>query len=241
MNYAVSDQLTLDARRAAWLPQERVLAVADLHLGYAWAHRLAGQLLPITAREDTLARLQALQRDYRPEKMVVLGDIVHRAVALPPLREELSRLVEGLASGSELLFLTGNHDADLPPLLDRWHLPVKVAASATIGSFLLVHGDEAVPKKSQGRKRIVMGHEHPSITIGDGVTTSQKCPCFLVSQEVVVLPAFSLWAAGSNSRAGAYLSHIALRARFSHAVAICGDRLLPIKLQNPWKDPNAKT
>ena len=46
-----------DSRRAAWFPNERVLAVADLHLGYAWAHRLSGQLMPILPMNDTIRRL----------------------------------------------------------------------------------------------------------------------------------------------------------------------------------------
>jgi len=69
-----------------------------------------------------------------------------------------------------------------------------------------------------------MGHEHPAISVGDGVTTSVKCPCFLISRRVIVLPAFSLWAAGGVE--------MALRERFDHAVAILGDKLLPIPLNN---------
>src|ERR1041385_4832633 len=100
--------LTLDSRRAAWFPHECVLAVADLHLGYAWAHRLSGQLMPITPTNDTLGRLQDLQRDYQPREIVVLGDIVHRAMALPVLQEEIRALFNGLSAQSQLTFLTGN-------------------------------------------------------------------------------------------------------------------------------------
>jgi putative SbcD/Mre11-related phosphoesterase len=230
MNYAVSELLTLDARRAAWMPQERVLAVADLHLGYAWAHRLAGQLMPVTPARDTASRLLELQRDYQPNKIVVLGDIVHRAVAIPALEEEIRELVQALGASSELVFLAGNHDRNLPQLLSQWLLPVQVAAFARAGCFLLVHGDEAVAKKDRARLRIMMGHEHPAIAIGDGVTTSQKCPCFLLGDQAIVLPAFSHWAAGTNVRTAGLMSSMARRTRFTEAVAICGDKLLPLRL-----------
>jgi metallophosphoesterase superfamily enzyme len=78
--------------------------------------------------------------------------------------------------------------------------------------------------------RIVMGHEHPAISIGDGVTTSQKCPCFLVSDTVIVLPAFSRWAAGTDIHAHPFMSETARAAKFTRAIAICGKRLLPISL-----------
>jgi len=226
--YSLNDSLVLDARRTAWFPQERVLAIADLHLGYAWTHRLSGQLMPITPANDTLARLTALQREYEPREIVVLGDIVHRAVALDVLEEEIRSLFDALSARSQLTFLAGNHDRDLQELLRRWLLPIELRPSCEVGNYLLVHGDAAVP--ASHHLRVVMGHEHPAVTIGDGVTTSQKCPCFLVSEGVLVLPAFSRWAAGTNVRTYPLMSEIARAAKFTHAVAICGDKLLPVRL-----------
>lgn len=222
---SITPDLVLDSRRAAWFPNERVLSVADLHLGYAWAHRLSGQLMPITPTTDTLARLQELQRDYEPREIVVLGDIVHRAMALGELEKELRDLFNGLSPRSQLTFLAGNHDRDLQKVLKQWLLPIELRSSVEVGRNLLVHGDVANAAPAQ---RIVMGHEHPAISIGDGVTTSQKCPCFLVSDSVVVMPAFSRWAAGTNVRTYPLMSEIARSAKFTRAIAICGEKLLPI-------------
>ena len=229
--------LVLDARRAAWFPRERVLAIADLHLGYAWAHRLRGQLMPITPANDTLARLQELQRDYEPREIIVLGDIVHRALALDVLEEEIRALFDTLSPRSQLVFLAGNHDRDLQKMLDQWLLPVRLAPSREVGEHLLVHGDATFSADTAGQPaqkthgaRIMMGHEHPAISIGDGVTTSQKCPCFLVSESVIVLPAFSRWAAGTNIQAYPFMSTIAQRANFKCAIAILGDKLLRVPL-----------
>jgi uncharacterized protein len=223
----ISDDLHVDARRAAWFPHERVLAVADLHLGYAWAHRLSGQLMPITPPADTLTRLRELQRDYEPAEIVLLGDIVHRAMALSELEKELRDLVHGLSPRSQLTFLAGNHDRNLQKVLKQWLLPIELRSSRELGRNLLVHGDAA---DSHPSLRIVMGHEHPAISIGDGVTTSQKCPCFLVSDKVIVLPAFSRWAAGTNVRVYPLMSETARATTFTRAIAICGEKLLPIKL-----------
>jgi uncharacterized protein len=222
----LSDDLVADCRRAAWFPNERVLAVADLHLGYAWAHRLSGQLMPIPPTNDTLDRLVELQREYQPAEIVVLGDIVHRAMNLAVLEEEMRELFNALSPASRLTFLAGNHDRDLQKVLKQWLLPIVLAASREVGANVLVHGDAAM----NADRRVVMGHEHPAISIGDGVTTSQKCPCFLISETVIVLPAFSRWAAGTNIRAYPFMSETARAARFTKAIAICGDKLLPVKL-----------
>lgn len=226
--FQLNADLVFDVRRAAWFPEERVLAVADLHLGYAWAHRLSGQLMPIPPTNDTLARIAALQRDYSPSEIVMVGDIVHRAMALSVLEEEIRELIEALSAASQLTFLAGNHDRHLAKILQQWNLPMALAESRLVGRNLLVHGDKAVA--APPGQRLVMGHEHPAISIGDGVTTSHKCPCFLVSESVVVLPAFSCWAAGTNMRAYELMSDVARNTRFTQAIAICGDKLLPIAL-----------
>lgn len=227
--FQLDDTLIFDARRAAWFPKERVLAVADLHLGYAWAHRLSGQLMPITPPTDTLARLKDLQRDYRPREIVVLGDIVHRAVSVEGLEKEMRELIEGLSAQSQLFLLVGNHDRQLQKVLKQWALSIELREVREAGGNLLVHGDKALAENQRGL-RVIMGHEHPAITIGDGVTRSHKCPCFLVSERVIVLPAFSNWAAGTNIRAYEMMSEAARTAKFTRAIAVCGDKLLPIAI-----------
>ena len=227
--FSIGQDLVFDSRRATWFAKERVLAVADLHLGYAWAHRLSGQLMPIPPTNDTLARLAELQRDYDPREIAVLGDIVHRAMALPVLAEEVRDLFEALSPRSQLTFIAGNHDRNLQTVLKEWMLPIELVNSRKIGDYLLVHGDGAPPKRN-AKCRVVMGHEHPAVSIGDGVTTSQKCACFLVSESLIVLPAFSRWAAGTNIGSYPFMSEAARAAEFTSAVAICGEKLLPVRL-----------
>src|SRR3954449_13283731 len=115
--FEISSGVVADARRALWLERERVLAVADLHLGYAWAHRANGQLMPISAANDTLPRLLELQRDYGPTEIIVVGDIVHRPVPAEALCEELQELISEFGGKVRLSFITGNHDRHLEKML----------------------------------------------------------------------------------------------------------------------------
>jgi DNA ligase-associated metallophosphoesterase len=203
----------LDARRAIWFEDLSILAVADLHIGYNWAHRHDGQMLPLHQPDDAVSRLKDLCDFYKPRELLLLGDIVHRALSLPHIEAELQRLFNEL-EGIHLRLIAGNHDRFLEKLISA---PLETEHVG--GQNLFVHGHQT----SRRRERIVMGHEHPAISVGDGVATSVKCPCFLLSREVIVLPAFSLWAAGGVE--------VALRHRFENAVAILGDKLLPIRLK----------
>jgi putative SbcD/Mre11-related phosphoesterase len=227
--YQVSHDLLFDSRRAAWFPGERILAVADLHLGYAWAHRAGGQLMPIVRDDDTVQQLVELQQDYNAGEIVFVGDIVHRAIPVAAIEAEVRAIVDALAPHVRLTFLAGNHDRELQPLLKRWRLDIELAPFRTIGSNTLTHGDQPLPLNLK-QTRTIMGHEHPAISIGDGVTTSQKCPCFLISDTVIILPAFSRWAAGTNIRSYPFASDLAREAHFTRAIAICGDKLLPVRL-----------
>jgi metallophosphoesterase superfamily enzyme len=51
----------------------------------------------------------------------------------------------------------------------------------------------------------------------------------MVSERVIVLPAFSRWTAGTDIR-HPLMSSFARAAKFTRAIAICGDKLLPIAL-----------
>ncbi len=76
-----------------------------------------------------------------------------------------------------------------------------------------------------------MGHEHPAVRVGDGIA-SMKCPCFLVSQRVVILPAFSEWSAGADFRAHPFMSPLANSVKFHTAYAILAGKLLPLKIKS---------
>lgn len=236
----LTDGLLLDARRAVWLPGPRTLAVADTHLGYAWAQRTRGALLPVSALDDTTERLVALQRDHRPDRIVVLGDVVHRAVALPALEASLRDLCARLSPASELVFCLGNHDHKLDRLVAGWGLPVVCRRQLRLGGHLLLHGDiapeaaddgEGFRLQAEAAPRAIIGHEHPAITLGDGVASSAKCPAFLVADDLVVMPAFSPWAAGCELGARPFLGPLARAARFQSAFACVGPRLLRLPLK----------
>lgn len=204
--------LILDARRAVWLSMERVLVVADLHLGYAWTHRQSGQLLPLAVEDDVLRRLRLLVQEYAPAQLVVLGDIVHGECEMEPIRAQIRELVEDIGALTELRMIEGNHDFALRTLLPRVAPGRTMALQMECGPHLLLHGHELgggdpaqlFRAAHERRGRVIFGHEHPAVRLSDGVATSARCHCFVAGEGGLILPSFTHYSPGGGGRFGMF-------------------------------------
>ena len=78
------ETLHLLPERALWWPAQRVLFIADLHLGKAATYRALGQPVPGGTTQQNLARLDRLIESHRPLQFVFLGDFLHAAQARTP-------------------------------------------------------------------------------------------------------------------------------------------------------------
>jgi uncharacterized protein len=229
----LSPSVILDARRAVYLAEEGLLAVADLHLGYAWAHRNRGQLMPLSVPDDTAERLNLLLTEYQPRTLAILGDIVHDSVPVKEFRRELRAFIDAMQQRVKLRLIAGNHDR----MLGR-EIPEPLVRDLQVGAYRLLHGDgysevaaaALLEQVRGGSGRLIIGHEHPAIGISDRVAHYARVPCFLAGRTFVALPAFSNWAAGCDIRAGEFLSPFPEVDPPRLAVAILAGKLLRIPL-----------
>jgi metallophosphoesterase superfamily enzyme len=145
------------------------------------------------------------------------------------LLEELRALLAFADSDCkcELILLAGNHDRKLQQLLKELGAKNVLRSEYVAGENVFLQGDKPA---TQPGSRYVIGHEHPAISIGDGVATSRKFPCFLIAENVLTLPSFSSWSAHTPIPYYEFMSPIARSARFQTALTILGDRLLPVPL-----------
>jgi uncharacterized protein len=183
----VAEHVLLDSRLAIFHQRQRWLAVADLHFGYEISQRAAGRLMPMWGMETIEARLLQLVRDYEPEHLVIVGDVVHDRAAAA----EAAALVARLASHTTPIVLAGNHDRKLGgvlPLRDAWETD----------GFYFHHGH--CEADAGGRIQII-GHHHPCATIRDGAGLRLKLPALVQQDSCWILPAFSPWAAGAPWKA----------------------------------------
>jgi putative SbcD/Mre11-related phosphoesterase len=181
VKHEIQPGLWLDSRLALWLADERLLVVADLHWGYAAAHRARGNLVPLWGDHELERRLDALLADYQPAEMVWLGDIVHAAEGAQAAENYLRQ------AAVPITLVTGNHDR-------RWRHEGCVTLRR--GKYFLHHGD-AAREVASGCLEII-GHHHPALAWNDGAGGSFKLPALVASTERLVLPAFSPWAAGTD-------------------------------------------
>jgi uncharacterized protein len=180
----VQPDVWLDSRRAVFLASAKLLVVADLHWGYAVAHRAAGNLLPLWGDELIARTLRELVCDYAPAEVIWLGDCLHSVSGRVSAE---SFLVECERSGTSVRVLAGNHDR-------RWQVPT--ARVFQRGRYVLHHGDEPSPPLGGGAVELI-GHHHPAATLWDGAGTRLRLPALVASPARLILPAFSPWAAGT--------------------------------------------
>jgi metallophosphoesterase superfamily enzyme len=139
---------------------------------------------------------------------------------------------------TQLIFVRGNHDRDLEILLQRYRLPIRCVTEFAIENYVFLHGDlanseaqELLATIHRQSSKVIMGHEHPAITLGSGPANFAKCPCFLISREVIILPAFSQFAAGVEIRRHPFMSPLAKAVAFTEALAVLGNKVGRISLE----------
>ena len=178
---------------ALWLPAERALVVADLHLEKGSAYAARGQLLPPYDTADTLARLEAEVGMLDPRTVILLGDSFHDARALARIAPEHSLRLTALALGRTLVWAEGNHDITL--LADAVaRLPGEVADEVRLATLHLRHDPQ--PGHRPGE---VAGHLHPCIRLARGRAGLRR-RAFVTDGERLLLPAFGAYAGGLNVR-----------------------------------------
>ncbi len=176
-----------DKSGALHLPAERAVIVSDLHLekGSALAER--GSFLPPYDTRTTLGRLARTIERLDPDIVVCLGDSLHDRHAAERLAPEDLDAIRTLQEGRDWLWITGNHDPEIPEELGG-----AVAAELLLGGLMLRHEPRPGPQL-----REIAGHLHPAARIarhGLGV----RRPCFVGNGQRLVMPAFGAYTGGLN-------------------------------------------
>jgi uncharacterized protein len=178
---------------ALWLAQEETLVVADIHLGYGWAQRRRGQLGPV-ADHQTCEKLQQLLEDVQPPTLVVAGDLVHAPQPGQMERELIEQTLQHVKTRCRITIVLGNHDRGF--VQDFQAIGLNTCFECEVGPFLIAHGD----RKVKTEKRLIIGHHHPAYGIFDAAGVKHRLPIFLLGNRAIVLPAFSPFAAGLDTR-----------------------------------------
>ncbi len=194
--------LHLLPERALWWPAQRVLFVADLHLGKAATYRALGQPVPGGTTQENLARLDALIEKHAPRRVVFLGDFLHAAQA----RTVLVAVEAWRArhAGIAMTLVRGNHDSRAGDPPEALGIEV-VDEPFLLGPFACCHHPQV-----HATHFVLAGHLHPVCRLQGRGRDSVRLPCFASDEQQAVLPAFGEFTGG-------WLMEPALGRRF-HAV-----------------------
>jgi DNA ligase-associated metallophosphoesterase len=178
------EDLYLLPERAAWWPRTRTLLLADVHLGKPASFRAMGVPVPEATTRADLARLDILIELLAPDRLIVLGDLLHaRAGRAPDTLREFARW-RAARPALDLLLVRGNHDhaAGDPP--QEWNIRC-LDAPAVEQPFVLAHEPAEDP-----RGPVICGHLHPAVRLLGPGGASLHAPCFWATPRCLVLPAF---------------------------------------------------
>lgn len=175
---------------AIWWPAERVLFVADVHLGKAATYRALGQPVPGGTTQENIARIERLIEARQPEQLVFLGDFLHAAQARTPALLAALEAWRARQPRPACTLVRGNHDsrAGDPPdslgiaIVDEPHL---------IGPFAACHHPQRHPTHF-----VLAGHLHPTCTLYGRGRDRMRMPCFVQEGEQAILPAFGEFTGG---------------------------------------------
>jgi hypothetical protein len=145
----------------------RTMVIADLHIGWEMALSAKGIHVP-TQMPKLLNKLTNLISTYRPEKLLILGDVKHTIATaeigewqdIPDFFNELKKQIQ------EILIIRGNHDGNLEPLLLE-NIKILPSTGMTIGEVGFFHGHRWPSPSLLKCKTLVMGHVHPVVAFRD--------------------------------------------------------------------------
>ena len=175
--------LTFTNQRALYWEEEGVLVLSDLHVGKAAHFRKHGLAVSSDILHTDLKKLAQLIDHFQPKQVIIVGDLFHAGY-----NSDLNLFKEWrLSFTQEFVLISGNHDR----LSKAQYLDLgihNVNGQIVIGPFTFVHH----PTIIGANHFYISGHIHPGFVL-EGKHERLRLPCFAVSDQQIVLPAFSMF------------------------------------------------
>ncbi len=179
----------LSPERVIFWEDEKALILSDSHFGKTGHFRKAGVPVPQNIFLEDLQRLFNLLQFYKPEQLIVVGDLFHSKSNKEHLLFE--KWINDFTQ-LEVLLVKGNHDI----LNTGWYDQVKINVFAEeplrIRNLAFIHHYADIEKFPQHTDAYFLtGHLHPGISIRGKSRQHLSFPCFYFNEAFGVLPAFS--------------------------------------------------
>ena len=204
--------------KALWVEQQRLLLIADVHLGKADHLQAHGIAIPSDGERANLQRIEQLSQHWQPAELIVLGDLVHHPKAISSeLEQRVVALLDSL--NCPITWVEGNHDrhSRLGTLQGQ--------PSQSRQGLWLSHEPEKPP---EGQLNIC-GHLHP-VSILRQASDQMRLPCFSLVRSIprLVLPAFGCLTGGFPAD------------RSSEQWVVADETVLPLPNGQPQRPPRRR-
>ena len=176
------EQMELLPQKAVFWGRERILFLADVHLGKVNHFRRSGIPVPPKANERNLELIIDLVNLTKPERVICLGDLFHSHYN--PEWEVFGELVKHFVKISFELVL-GNHDI----MSEQQYVRKGIVVHHTlrIAPFIFTHHPL---EQADTEFYNLSGHLHPGVNMRGKARQSVTLPCFYFGENRGLLPAF---------------------------------------------------
>lgn len=197
--------LEADLSGALYWPDQRLLAVADLHFEKGSSFARFGMLVPPYDTATTLAALGRVIARFEPAIVVALGDSFHDGGGPARLSPADRAALAGLQRGRDWIWIAGNHDPDPAESVGG-----VFTHSLAVGPLTFRH----IPEGGAGE---IAGHLHPAARIARrGHTIMRRC--FAADRTRMVMPAFGAYTGGLSIRDRAFAAVFGARDFSAHLI-----------------------
>lgn len=165
--------------KAVFIPEENLVAVSDLHIGFEIELGRHGIFVPDQG-PVFLSRISGILKKTGAKRVLLLGDVKHSFASPTFLEEEKVVSFLGKLSGlARVEVVPGNHDGGIGNVLPKG-VRLRKSSGALIGSTGFFHGHSWPDEKLvNSAKTLVFSHIHPSIALMDSLGGFHKEPCYL--------------------------------------------------------------
>ncbi len=144
----------------ALLLENKVLVIADLHIGIEYEIFKSGITIPSQV-EKLEKRIDNLIKQTKVKHLVILGDVKHQVPTISWQEyREIPKFLEHFKI--KISIIKGNHDGNIERLAPN-EIDIYDPPGFRINNFLLTHGQAWPFMSDLEAENIIMGHVHPAV------------------------------------------------------------------------------